>query len=100
MLNEVIQSAATWLRLRRPAFSVTIPTALLICFLGISAPTRAQDRSQLTESQTRQTLLQEIEAGQLQEAILLGQQSVSRWPGDGQLRHYLDPPQACIGPGR
>jgi Flp pilus assembly protein TadD len=43
----------------------------------------------LTESQTRQTLLQEIEAGQLQEAILLGQQSVSRWPGDAQLRHYL-----------
>ncbi len=30
-----------------------------------------------------------IDAGKLQEAVLFGQQSVSHWPSDPELRHYL-----------
>ena len=34
-------------------------------------------------------LLQYIDSGKLQDAVLLGQQSVSHWPDDPELRHYL-----------
>jgi len=40
-------------------------------------------------AQTRQQLLQALDSGQLQDAILVGEQAVSRWPGDAQLRHHL-----------
>src|SRR5580698_6616421 len=42
-----------------------------------------------TLAQTRDQLLQDLESGRLREAVLLGQQAVSRWPRDAQLRHYL-----------
>ena len=34
-------------------------------------------------------MLQDLDSGQLRDAVLLGQQAVSRWPRDAQLRHYL-----------
>ena len=54
---------------------------ILLC-LHLAAQTQS-------ESGTRQKLLQYLESGQLQDAVLLGQQAVSRWPKDPQLRHYL-----------
>jgi len=65
--------------------TITI-TAILVCLLCVSAPAQTQN---LTRAQTRQQLLQDLESGQLRDAVLLGQQAVSRWPGDAQLRHYL-----------
>jgi tetratricopeptide (TPR) repeat protein len=60
--------------------------ATSLCLLGVSAP--AQSPSQ-TQSETRQQLLKQIDSGQLREAVILGQQAVSHWPRDAQLRHYL-----------
>jgi len=62
---------------------ILIITATLLC---LAAP--AQTRNQ-TQAQMRQQLLQELDSGQLRDAVLLGQRAVSRWPGDAQLRHYL-----------
>jgi tetratricopeptide (TPR) repeat protein len=52
----------------------------------LPAPAQTQNP---TRAQTRQQLLQDLDSGQLRDAVLLGQQAVSRWPGDAQLRHYL-----------
>jgi Flp pilus assembly protein TadD len=54
------------------------------CLLFFSAPALAQN-----QAQTRQQLLQDLDSGQLRDALLLGQQAVSRWPHDAQFRHYL-----------
>ncbi|MGA8540752.1 MAG: tetratricopeptide repeat protein [Terriglobales bacterium] len=37
----------------------------------------------------RQQLLQALDSGRLQDAVLLGEQAVSRWPEDAQFRHHL-----------
>jgi tetratricopeptide (TPR) repeat protein len=70
---------------RSPSFSfvIVIGTSLLLC---LAAPAQTQNQSQ---AQTRQQLLQELDSGHLRDAVLLGQQAVSRWPRDAQLRHYL-----------
>ena len=60
--------------------------AASLCLLSASVPARAQIQ---TQAQTRQQLLQDLDSGQLRDAVLLGQQAVSRWPRDAQLRHYL-----------
>jgi tetratricopeptide (TPR) repeat protein len=61
-----------------------IAIAYLCCLLG--TPALAQNQ---TQAQTRRQLLQDLESGQLRDAVLLGQQAVSRWPRDAQFRHYL-----------
>src|SRR5467141_1213108 len=60
--------------------------AASLWLLSASVPARAQIQ---TQAQTRQQLLQDLDSGQLRDAVLLGQQAVSRWPRDAQLRHYL-----------
>jgi len=60
--------------------------AILLCLPGPAALAQTQD---LTPAQTRQQLLQDLDSGQLRDAILLGEQAASRWPRDAQLRHYL-----------
>src|SRR5271156_2067815 len=65
-----------------PVFFVAA-SLFLVC---LSAP--AQSQSQ-TQAQTHQQLLDELDSGQLRDAVLLGQQAVSRWPQDAQFRHYL-----------
>src|SRR5208282_720699 len=60
--------------------------AILLCLPGPAAPAQTQD---LTPAQTRQQLLQDLDSGQLRDAIVLGEQAVSRWPRDAQFRHYL-----------
>ena len=60
--------------------------AISICLLSVPASAQTQN---LTRAQTRQQLLQDLESGQLQDAVLLGQRAVSRWPLDAQFRHYL-----------
>src|SRR4029077_16321584 len=42
-----------------------------------------------TQAKTRQQLLHDLDSGQLRDAVLIGQQAVSRWPRDAQFRHYL-----------
>jgi tetratricopeptide (TPR) repeat protein len=42
-----------------------------------------------TQAQTGKQLLEELDSGQLRDAVLLGQQAVSRWPRHAQFRHYL-----------
>jgi tetratricopeptide (TPR) repeat protein len=64
---------------------ITIP-AVLFCLLCLAATAQTQN---LTRAQTRQQLLQDLESSQLRDAVLLGQQAVSRWPLDAQFRHYL-----------
>src|SRR5258708_35507786 len=59
-------------------------TTLLLCLSCLA--TQAQNQ---TQAQTRQQLLQDLDSGQLRDAVLLGQQAVSRWPRDAQFRHYL-----------
>ena len=49
----------------------------------------ATAQSQTQSGSHRQVYCTNLESGQLPEAILLGQQAVSRWPRDAQLRHYL-----------
>jgi len=66
-----------------------LPAALIVAIallLTMTAPAQTQNQS---ASQIREQLLQELNAGQLQDAVLLGQQAVSRWPRDAQFRHYL-----------
>jgi hypothetical protein len=55
-----------------------IATSLCLLWLGAQAQTQNQ-----TQAQTRQQLLQDLDSGQLRDAVLLGQQAVSRWPRDG-----------------
>jgi Flp pilus assembly protein TadD len=64
------------------------PVFIVIAICLLSALALAQTQN-LTRAQTRQQLLQDLESGQLQGAVLLGQQAVSRWPLDAQFRHYL-----------
>jgi tetratricopeptide (TPR) repeat protein len=64
----------------KPRLNMVI--ALAVLFLCVTAFSQ-------TQSQTRDQLLQDIGSGQLKEAIVLGQQAVSRWPRDPQFRHYL-----------
>src|SRR5271165_4271130 len=59
---------------------------ILLCLLGSIAAAQTQNH---TAAQMRQQLLQELDSGRLRDAVLLGQQAVSRWPTDAQLRHYL-----------
>ena len=54
-----------------------------IILLGLShAPAQTQDEA-------RRQLLQHVEAGRLQEAVLLGEKAISQWPGDADIRHWL-----------
>jgi Flp pilus assembly protein TadD len=69
-----------------PVLVIITITAILVCLLCVSAPAQTQN---LTRAQTRQQLLQDLDSGQLQDAVLLGQRAVSRWPLDAQFRHYL-----------
>ena len=45
--------------------------------------------SSQTPSETREQLLKDLDSGQLRDAVLVGQQAVSRWPRDSEFRHYL-----------
>ncbi len=67
-----------------PVFVIVIATSLYLSYW--SAAAHAQNQ---TQAQTRQQLLQNLDSGQLRDAVLLGQQAVSRWPRDAQFRHYL-----------
>ena len=70
---------------RGPVFAVAASAAATsLCLLFFSAPAAAQN-----QAQTRQQLLQDLDSGQSRDAVLLGQQAVSRWPLDAQFRHYL-----------
>jgi len=42
-----------------------------------------------TQDATRQQLLQQVEAGQLQDAVALGQKAIAQWPDDGDMHHWL-----------
>jgi tetratricopeptide (TPR) repeat protein len=64
----------------------TTVIATSLCLLLAVAPAQTQNP---TQAQTRQQLLQKLESGQFRDAVLLGQQAVSRWPRDAQFRHYL-----------
>ncbi len=66
--------------------NVALVIATSLCIWCLPAPAQTQGQ---TQAQTRRQLLQDIESGQFREAVLLGQQAVSRWPRDAQLRHYL-----------
>src|SRR5258708_8027609 len=65
-------------------FVIVIATSLS----GLCPSASAQAQNQ-TQAQTRQQLLQDLDSGQLRDAVLLGQQAVSRWPRDAQVRQYL-----------
>src|SRR6202790_3029057 len=65
-----------------PAFFI----ATSLWLLSVSDQAQAQLP---TKAQPRQQLLQDLDSGQLRDAVLLGQQAVSRWPRDAQFRHYL-----------
>src|SRR6202521_6018474 len=67
-------------------FVIATAIATSLCLSSVSVPAQAQNQ---TQAQTRQQLLQELDSGQLRDAVLLGQQAVSRWPRDAQFRHYL-----------
>ncbi len=67
-----------------PVFVIVI--AISLCLLSVAARAQTQDR---TRVQTREQLLQDLNSDQLRDAVLLGQQAVSRWPRDAQFRHYL-----------
>src|SRR5260370_24405204 len=69
----------------RSAFPAPLLVTTLLLFLSCLA-TQAQNQ---TQAQMRQRLLQDLESGQLRDAVLLGQRAVSRWPQDAQFRHYL-----------
>ena len=71
------------------ARAYTVPIFLIVAIslvLSISATGQTQNPSQ---AQTRQQLLQALDSGRLQDAIRLGEQAVSRWPDDAQVRHHL-----------
>src|SRR5258708_3305288 len=81
-----------WAKLGRPfgAGLFVVAVANLLCVLCASASAQTQDQAQdQTQAQTRRQLLQELDSGQFRDAVLLGQQAVSRWPRDAQFRHYL-----------
>jgi hypothetical protein len=63
-----------------------IVVAISLCVLCPPASAQAQNQ---TLAQTRQELLRDLDSGQFRDAVLVGQQAVSRWPRDAQLRHYL-----------
>src|SRR5258708_35184832 len=77
-----------WAKLGRPSGAglFVVAVATLLCVLCASASAQTQDQ---TQPQTRRQLLQELDSGQFRDAVLLGQQAVSRWPRDAQFRHYL-----------
>src|ERR1700692_167424 len=63
-------------------------SAISLCLTSTLALAQLPNQTQ-TQAQTRQKLLQDLDSGQIQDAILLGQEAVSHWPRDAQLRHYL-----------
>src|ERR1700720_3604280 len=65
-----------------PAFFI----ATSLWLLSVSDQAQAQLP---TKAQPRQQLLHDLDSGQLRDAVLVGQQAVSRWPRDAQFRHYL-----------
>jgi tetratricopeptide (TPR) repeat protein len=67
-----------------PVFVIVI--AISLCLLSVAARAQTQER---TRVQTREQLLQDLDSDQIRDAVLLGQQAVSRWPRDAQFRHYL-----------
>src|ERR1700675_1309930 len=69
---------------RNPAPVFVIAASL--CLLSLFVQAQAQNQ---TQAQTRQQLLHDLDSGQLRDAVLVGQQAVSRWPRDAQFRHYL-----------
>ncbi|HYU46218.1 MAG TPA: tetratricopeptide repeat protein, partial [Terriglobales bacterium] len=97
-MTPLVQRAAWSLATLHPPRLVPIILLWLACL-----PAHAQ-----TQTESRQQLLRYMESGQLKEAVLLGQQAVSRWPRDPLFRHYLgvayfksgDPKQAQEQLGR
>lgn len=79
-------SIATATQATNRNFPVLIVVAASIFLFFLSSPAQAQNQ---TLAQTRQQLAQDLDSGQLRDAVLLGQQSVSRWPHDAEFRHYL-----------
>jgi tetratricopeptide (TPR) repeat protein len=67
-------------------FAIAAISAIAVSFLFISAMAQTRNPSQ---AETRQQLLQALDSGRLQDAIRLGEQAVSRWPDDAQVRHHL-----------
>ena len=84
------QERACWGPRRCAAPNLTavfvIVIAIALCLLSMAATAQTQER---TRVQTREQLLQDLDSDQLRDAVLLGQQAVSRWPRDAQFRHYL-----------
>ena len=82
------QNRACWgpRRCATQSLGLALAIATSLCLFSMAAPAQTQNQ---TQAQTRQQLLQELDSGQVREALLLGQQAVSRWPDDAQFRHYL-----------
>src|SRR5260370_38842632 len=60
-------------------FSVFEIGASLLCLTSTLALAQVPEESQ-TQAQTRQKLLQDLDSGKIQDAIVLGQEAVSHWP--------------------
>ena len=79
-VNTMIKHAVTG----RGERVVLLGCWMLVAFAVLGVSDRAQAQNQ-TQAQAREQLLKEINAGQLRDAVLLGQQSVSRWPRDAEI---------------
>src|SRR6202790_2552144 len=65
------------------------PAFFIATSLYLSCWSAAAHAQLPTQAQTRQQLLHDLDSGQLRDAVLVGQQAVSRWPRDARFRHYL-----------
>jgi tetratricopeptide (TPR) repeat protein len=68
---------------------VVVATSVIatsLCLFSVAASAQTETP---TPAQTREQLLQELDSGQLRDAVVLAQQAVSRWPRDAEFRHYL-----------
>ena len=101
MIKGAIAVRTRWVEFKRSSaagfISIFAFSVMTISF-GLSSAI-AQTQSQAL-AQARQQLLQELDGGRLREAVLQGQQAVSRWPRDADLRHYLGVAYFKSGDGR
>src|SRR5450755_218236 len=101
MIKGAIAVRTRWVEFKRSSaagfISIFAFSVMTISF-GLSSAI-AQTQSQAL-AQARQQLLQELDGGRLREAVLQGQQAVSRWPKDAELRHYLGVAYFKSGDGR
>src|SRR6202521_1881905 len=82
------QNRACW-GPRRCATRNLAPAFFIVTSLWLLSVSDQAQAQLPTQAQTRQQLLHDLDSGQLRDAVLVGQQAVSRWPRDAQFRHYL-----------